>query len=130
MPKFKVQIWHANSPDGVLSAVGSRGGSIPLDIAAEHTLRHTIELEAENELVASKLALECVLPQLSPLEPDHVRVLSWTPDRHTTAGDVLYVFDHQTMEVRAVYRWRGGFDAEDFTRLESLPAQLTGHSLQ
>jgi hypothetical protein len=126
---LKVQIWHANSPDGVLSAAACMSASIPLDIAADYTLRHTVEVEAPDDHAACMRALEVVMPTLPPLDPGRVRVIEWSPDRRTTAGDILIVVDSKTAEVRGVFLWRDGLKFEDFIRMQALPAALTGRTL-
>lgn len=129
MSSYKVEIWHANTIEGMLSAAASGSASIPLDIAADHTLRHTIEVEASDDLSACIEALTLVLPPLPPLEPGQIHVITSTPDRRTTAGDILIVQCSKTKEVKGLFLWREGFTPNDFIRMQALSPTLSGRIL-
>lgn len=112
-----------------MSSAACGSASIPLDIAADYTLRHTVEVEAADDVAACILSLETVLPPLPLLEPGSARRIDWTSDRTTFIGDILIVIDADTADVKGIYLWRGKLVSGDFIKMFALPASLSGRAL-
>jgi hypothetical protein len=134
MRKFKVNIWHANSNDGLFSAyiIGSSARSPAFDITLSHTLRHTLEMETEDYLAACSNALGKAIaayPRLPELDPGHVRVSVWNEDRRTGANDIFIVFDLDSDVCEGEFLYCGECDSDNFVKVQMLEASLSGHTV-
>lgn len=134
MKNFKVNIWFANSSNGVLSSsmATGRGRSPGVDISETHTLKHTVEVETTDSITACSKALEKAIatyPPLPEIEPGQIRVTVRDENRRPDASDIFIVFDSQTESFEGEFLYTGDLNPQPFVKVQILDPSLTGVSV-